>query len=82
MRGLHDDRNVQARLAHAREHAIAVEIRHHEVEDHAIDARGIWAGEGRDRGVAAVRDHHLVTEAARHVFQETPLYRIVVYYQN
>ena len=39
MGGLHDDRNVAARLAHARQHAEPVEIGHHQIEHHAVDAR-------------------------------------------
>ena len=41
MRGLHDHRHAQAGLAHARQHAEAVEIGHHEVEHHAVDARAV-----------------------------------------
>ena len=37
MRGLHDHRDGEPGLAHAREHAEAVEIGHHEIEDDGVD---------------------------------------------
>ncbi len=43
MRGLHDHRHVDRRLAHFGEHAEPVEIRHHQIEDHAIDPRAVRA---------------------------------------
>ena len=52
MRGLHDHRHVDRRLAHFGEHAHAVEIGHHQIEDHAIDARADGASEQRQRSVA------------------------------
>ena len=48
MRGLHDDRDAEPGVAHAREHAIAVEIGHHEVEDDAVDPRSVRTGQDRD----------------------------------
>ena len=41
MRGLHDHRNAEPDVAHAREHAVAVEIGHHQIEDDAVDARAV-----------------------------------------
>ena len=41
MRGLHDRGNVDVALAHPVEHAHAVEIGHHEIEDDQIDRRAV-----------------------------------------
>jgi hypothetical protein len=78
MRGLHDHRIGQAGIAHAREHAVAVEVGHHQVEDDAIDARAVRAGQCRDGRVAAVGGHHLVAETPRHGFEQAALHGIVV----
>ena len=77
MRGLHDHRDADAEVAHAREHAVAVEIGHHQVEHDAVDAR-VGRGHGRDRRIAAVGDHHLVAEARRHAFEQAALHGIVI----
>ena len=78
MRGLHDHRNAQPHVAHAREHAIAVEIGHHEIEDHGVDAAAVGSAEHRDRRIAAVGRHHVEAEAARHRFEQAALHGIVV----
>ena len=63
MGGLHDDGNVEAGLAHARQHAEAVEIGHHQVEHHAVDARASRPVSSLTRRVAALGDDGLVAEA-------------------
>ena len=78
MRGLNDNRNAEAHVAHACEHAIAVEIRHHEIKNDTVDATSLRSAQHRDRRIAAFRDHHLVAEAAHHRFQQAALHGIVV----
>ncbi len=78
MGGLHDDGNVEACLAHARQHAQAVEVGHHHVEHHAIDARRRRPGEQLDGRIAALGQHGLVAEALDHGFEQPALDRIVV----
>jgi hypothetical protein len=76
--GLDDHRNIAAGVAHPRQHAHAVEIRHHQVEDHAIDARRLGAAQHLDRGIAALGGDGLIAETLHHVFDEATLDRIVV----
>ena len=78
MGGLHDHRDIEAGLAHARQHAEPVEVRHHQVEHHAIDARRLRTGEQADRGVAAVGGERQVAEALDHRLQQAALDRVVV----
>ena len=73
---------ARPRVAHARQHAEAVEIGHHEVEHDRVDARAVGAGEQRRRRVAALGDHRLVACAGDHALQEPPLHRIVVDDEN
>jgi hypothetical protein len=54
MGGLQDDRNVEAGFAHARQHAEAVEIGHHQVEHHAVDV--LRAAEQCHGRIAALSD--------------------------
>ncbi len=76
MGGLHDDGNIHARFAHARQHAEAVEVGHHQVEHHAVDAlRPAEQGQGR---VAALGDQGLISEAPDHGLEQAALDRIVV----
>ena len=82
MRGLHDHRNGDAGLAHAGEHAEAVEIGHHEIEHDAVDRAAVGAGQQLGRGVAAVGDDDLVADARDHVFEQPALHRIVVDDEN
>ncbi len=69
---------VQAGLAHTGEHAEAVEIGHHEVEDDAIDSRLVGAEQRRHGRIPALGDHGLVAEAAGHVLDQAALHRIVI----
>ena len=80
MRGLHDHRNVDAGLAHPRQHAEAVEIGHDEIEHDAVEA--LAAGEQRRGLVAALGDHRLVAELAHHVVEQAALDRIVIDDEN
>ena len=78
MRGLHDHRHVDCRLAHFRQHAHAVEVRHHQIEDHAIEAPAIGPGEHRQRRIAVIARHRFVAEFLQHAFEQPALHRIVV----
>src|SRR5262249_57224667 len=77
VRGLHDDGNVEPRLAHPGEHTEPVEIGHHEVEDDAADA-GLAAGQDAERDVAALGDDRLIAGAADHVLDQAARNRVVV----
>ena len=78
MGGLHDDGDVQSSVAHARQHAKAVEIGHHQIEHDAVDACGVWSGEQLDGGIAAFGDDRLIAETLDHGFEQATLNRIVV----
>ena len=78
MGGLHDHRDGQASVAHARQDTEAVEVRHHQVENDAVNSRCIRSGEQFDRGIAAFGDKRLITETLDHGFEEATLNRIVV----
>ena len=82
VRGLHDHRDAQARLAHPGEHAQAVEIGHHEVENDGIDARGLGAGEQLGGGIAAFGKDRLVAGLAHHVIEKAAGDGIVIDDQN
>src|ERR1700716_3437586 len=66
MGGLHDDGHVEPGFAHLGQHAKSVEVGHHEVEHHAIDAR-LAAGQDGERQVAAFGRDRLVARPADHV---------------
>ena len=72
----------QSGLAHAGEHAEAVEIGHHQIEHHRIDVAGVGAGQQRGGSVAAFGDDHLIAVARDHVFEEAALHRIVIDDEN
>jgi hypothetical protein len=76
MGGLHDDGNIHARFAHARQHAEAVEVGHHQVEHHAVDA--LRPAEQSESRVAAFGDQGLIAEALDHGFEQAALNRVVV----
>ena len=76
--GLHDHRHCDPRLPHFRQHAKPVEIRHHQVEDDAIDARALRRIEQRQRGIAVVAGQRLVAEFLQHAFKQAALHRIVI----
>ncbi len=78
MRSLYDHRDVEACLAHARQHAEPVEIGHHQVEHHAVDTRSVRAGEQAQRGIAALGGERPVAKALHHRFQKPALDGIVV----
>jgi hypothetical protein len=62
MRGLDDDRRLDAEFLQLREHAHAVELRHHEIEDGDIDARAVGRTQQRQGFLAALQHERLVTE--------------------
>ena len=78
MRGLHDDRQLVAGLAQPSEHAESVEIRHHQIEDHAIDPAAVRQGKQLQRRVAVVERERLVAEFLQHALKQAALNRIVV----
>ena len=82
MRGLNDHRDVETGRSHLRKNAKAVEIGHHKVEHHRIDARSAVVRERRDGGIAAGRENRLIAEPSHHAFEETALHGIVVDDQN
>ena len=70
--------HVEAGLAHARQHAEAVEVGHHQIEDDAVDALGVGAEQQCAGGVAALGGERLIAEALHHGFEQAALNRIVV----
>ncbi len=82
MRGLHDHRHVDRSLPHFGEHAEPVEIRHHQIENDAIDVGAFGAREQSERSVAVVAHQHLVVELLQHALKEPALHRIVVDDEN
>ena len=82
MCGLHDHRQLVAGLAQPRQHAEAVEVRHHQIEDHAIDPAAVRAAEQLQRRVAIVERERLVAELMQHAFEQATLHRIVVDDEN
>ena len=73
---------LQSGLAHAGQHAEAVEVGHHEVEHHAVDLAGVGAGQHRGGRVAAFGDDHVIAVARDHALEEAALHRIVVDNKN
>ena len=78
MGGLHDHRHVDRSLAQFRQDAETVQIRHHQIEDDAVDLPAIGGSEQRQGGVAVVARHRPVAEFLQHAFEEPALHRIVV----
>ena len=78
MGGLHDDRDVEAGFAHARQHAEAVEIGHHQVEHHAVDGRLCGPVSRRTAASPPSASMAPVAEAADHGLEQAALDRIVV----
>ena len=78
MGGLHDHRDIEAGVVHARQHAEFVEVGHHQVEHHAVDFGALRPGDELDRGIAALGAERPVAEALHHRFQQPALHRVVV----
>ena len=78
VRGLDDDRRGDGVAAQPRENAEAVEVRHHQIEDHAVDAGAVRSGEQCRSRVAAFCGDHLVAEFLHHAFEEPALHGIVI----
>ena len=78
VRGLHDGRNGDVALAHAFEHAHAVEVGHDEVENEQIDRRAVGAPRGAPAPLRRLQGFDLVAEPPRHGFEQAALDRIVV----
>ncbi len=78
MGGLHDHRHIDGSLTQAREHAEPVEIRHHQIEDHAIDPRAVGAAEQSQRRIAVVEHDGLVAGLLQHGLEQPALHRIVI----
>ncbi len=69
-------------LPQTRQDAETVEVRHHQVEDHAVDRGAVRPGEQRCAGVAAFGDHDLIAEFLQHALEEPALHRIVIDNEN
>ncbi len=82
MRCLHDDRRVDLALAHALQHAHAVEIGHDEIEDQQIDAGLVGGLQARQSRLAAVDRLGLIAKSPHHDFQQAALNGIIVGDQN
>ena len=78
MRGLHDHRGVEPSLAHARQHAEAVEVGPHQIEHDAVDPGRLIAKEEGKGGIAAIGGQRPVAETLRHGLDQTALHRIVI----
>ena len=78
VRGLHDGGNRDVALAHAREHAHAVEIGHHQVENEEADRRPVGRLQARERRFARFERLDVVAEPPRHRLQQAALDGIVV----
>ena len=78
VRGLHDRGNRNVALAHAREHAHAVEIGHHQVENEEIDRR-LFAGlKTRERRFARLEGFDLIAKSFGHRLEQAALNGIVI----
>ncbi len=78
MRGLHDGGNGNVLLAHAREHAHAIQIGHDQVENEQVDRRPVDRVHARQRRFAQFERLGLVAEPPRHRLQQTALNGVVV----
>ena len=78
MRRLDNCGNGDVALAHAREHAHAVEIGHHQVENEEIDRLLVVRLQPRERGLSGFERLDLVAEPPRHRLQQAALDGIVV----
>ena len=81
MRGLHDHRHVLAGLAHARQHAEAIEIGHDEIEHHAVEALAVRSAASRPASPLSAIDR-LVAELPHHVVEQAALDGIVIDDEN
>ena len=78
MRGLHDDRHAEPGLAQARQHAEAVEARHHQVEDDGVERLTIVGREHGERGLATFSGERPIAEPRHHVLDQAPVHGIVI----
>ena len=78
MGGLDDDRNVDTGVMHPRKDAQAIEIRHDEIENDAVETLRPLAHKQRHGRISAVGQHGLVAGSAHHVFKQAPGNRIVI----
>src|SRR5262249_6737976 len=78
MRGLYDHRDGQPGLAHPRQHVKPIEIGHHQIEHHGVNALCFGARQELDCCNAAFGDHWLIAETLDHCFEQATLNRIVV----
>ncbi len=82
MRGLHDDRDIEAGLADFGQHAHAVEAGHHQIEHDGVDDGRIRRGQHGDGSVTGIDDGRLIAALLHHVFDQAARYRVVVDNQN
>ena len=59
-------------------HTEPVEVRHHQIENHAIDPRAVGAAEQGQRRIAIVEHHRLVAGLLQHGLEQPALHRIVI----
>ena len=78
MRGLHDDGRRDLLVAHARQHAHAVEIGHHEIENEKRDRGLVRLRQPRERLLSSLDCFRLIAESPHHGFEQAALNRIVV----
>ena len=79
--GLHDDRDVDAALAHRLQHADAVEAGHDEIEDDHRDVARAGTVEHIETGLAAVGDDCGVAEFRHRGLEQPALHGIVIDYE-
>ena len=78
VRRLHDRRNRDVALPHSRQHAHAVEIGHHQVEDDEIDRRPVAGLETRQCAFARLGGFDLIPESSGHRLEQAALDGIVI----
>jgi hypothetical protein len=78
VRGLHDGRDGAAGVAQACQHPHAVEVGHHEIEDHQVDLRLAAGLESGQRQLTALDGLGGVAEATNQRLQQATLNGVVV----
>ena len=77
-RGLHDDRGGETALAHAQQHAHAIQIGHDQIKDQAVHARQVSGHQAVEGGFAPIDQLGVIAESADHGFEEPTLNGVVV----
>ncbi len=82
MRGLHNHWEIEPGFADFRQHAHAVEARHDKVEHQRIDRFRVGVQQQGNGCIAVFDRDGVITAALHHIFDESPLYCVVVGNQN